>query len=90
MCRSHLESKLKVFNQYYEGKSGGIRSREVKKIPIVRLLLILGKQKFNIYRTQVNGRLILEGALRIYWGVRGVIHLKEDDDRSADCGYGSE
>ncbi|XP_076672079.1 ras association family member isoform X3 [Andrena cerasifolii] len=55
--RSHLESKLKVFNQYYEGKSGGIRSREV------------------------NGRLILEGALRIYWGVRGVIHLKEDDDQ---------
>ncbi|KAG7213213.1 hypothetical protein KM043_002524 [Ampulex compressa] len=55
--RSHLESKLKVFNQYYEGKSGGIRSREV------------------------NGRLILEGALRIYWGVRSVIHLKEDDDQ---------
>ncbi|XP_024938142.1 uncharacterized protein LOC107265276 isoform X2 [Cephus cinctus] len=55
--RSHLESKLKMFNQYYEGKSGGIRSREV------------------------NGRLILEGALRIYWGVRGVIHLKEDDDQ---------
>ncbi|KAF7994538.1 hypothetical protein HCN44_004010 [Aphidius gifuensis] len=55
--RSHLETKLKVFNQYYDGKSGGIRSREV------------------------NGRLILEGALRIYWGVRGVIHLKEDDDQ---------
>ncbi|XP_015116571.1 ras association domain-containing protein 4 isoform X1 [Diachasma alloeum] len=55
--RSHLENKLKLFNQYYEGKSGGIRSREV------------------------NGRLILEGALRIYWGVRGVIHLKEDDDQ---------
>ncbi|XP_014208832.1 ras association domain-containing protein 4 [Copidosoma floridanum] len=55
--RSHLESKLKVFNQYYEGKSGGIRSREV------------------------NGRLILEGALRIHWGVRGIIHLKEDDDQ---------
>ncbi|XP_034950481.1 uncharacterized protein Rassf [Chelonus insularis] len=55
--RSHLETKLKVFNQYYEGKSGGIRSREV------------------------NGRLILEGALRIYWGVQGVIHLKEDDDQ---------
>lgn len=32
ISRSHLESKLKVFNQYYEGKSGGIRSREVKKI----------------------------------------------------------
>ncbi|KAJ8674865.1 hypothetical protein QAD02_010651 [Eretmocerus hayati] len=55
--RSHLESKLKVFNQYYEGKSGGVRSREV------------------------NGRLVLEGALRIHWGVRGVIHLKEDDDQ---------
>lgn len=29
--RSHLESKLKAFNQYYDGKSGGIRSREVKR-----------------------------------------------------------
>lgn len=35
----------------------------------------------NIHIVQVNGRLILEGALRIYWGVRGVIHLKEDDDQ---------
>jgi len=35
----------------------------------------------NITPKQVNGRLILEGALRIYWGVRGVIHLKEDDDQ---------
>ncbi|XP_066594158.1 uncharacterized protein Rassf [Prorops nasuta] len=55
--RTYLDQKLKIFNQYYEGKSGGIRSREV------------------------NGRLIYEGALRIYWGVRGVIHLKEDDDQ---------
>ncbi|XP_046667751.1 uncharacterized protein LOC124359227 [Homalodisca vitripennis] len=57
MSRSHLESKLKLFNQFYDGKSGEIRSREV------------------------NGRLVLEGALRIYWGVLGVIHLKEDDDQ---------
>ncbi|XP_014262185.1 ras association domain-containing protein 4 [Cimex lectularius] len=57
MPRSHLESKLKVFNQYYDGKSGEIRCREV------------------------NGRLVLEGALRIYWGVSGVIHLKEDVDQ---------
>lgn len=55
--RSHLESKLKVFNQFYDGKSTEIKSREV------------------------NGRLVLEGALRIYWGVQGVIHLKEDDDQ---------
>lgn len=57
MPRSHLESKLKVFNQYYDGRSGEIRCREV------------------------NGRLVLEGALRIYWGVSGMIHLKEDDDQ---------
>lgn len=30
---------------------------------------------------EVNGRVILEGALRIYWGIQGVIHLKEDDDQ---------
>lgn len=30
---------------------------------------------------EVNNRLILEGALRVYWGVQGVIHLKEDDDQ---------
>lgn len=29
----------------------------------------------------MNGRLVLEGALRIHWGVTGVIHLKEDDDQ---------
>lgn len=29
----------------------------------------------------MNGRLVLEGALRIHWGVQGVIHLKEDDDQ---------
>ncbi|KAI4457727.1 rassf [Holotrichia oblita] len=55
--RSHLESRLKVYNQFYEGKSGEIRSREV------------------------NGRLVLEGSLRIHWGVLGVIHLKENDDQ---------
>lgn len=55
--RDHLESKLKVYNQFYDNKSLGIRSREV------------------------NNRLVLEGALRVYWGVQGVIHLKEDDDQ---------
>ncbi|KAB0800663.1 hypothetical protein PPYR_06402 [Photinus pyralis] len=55
--RSHVEDKLKNYNQYFDGKSGEIRSREV------------------------NGRLILEGALRVHWGIQGVIHLKEDDDQ---------
>ncbi|XP_036323613.1 serine-rich adhesin for platelets [Rhagoletis pomonella] len=55
--RDHLESKLKVYNQFYDNKSMEIRSREV------------------------NNRLILEGALRVSWGVHGVIHLKEDDDQ---------
>lgn len=55
--RSVMNSKLKSYNQFHEGKSGEIRSREV------------------------NGRLILEGPLRIYWGVQGVIHLKENDDQ---------
>lgn len=30
---------------------------------------------------EVNGRMILEGALRVYWGVQNMIHLKEDDDQ---------
>ncbi|XP_076250349.1 ras association family member [Rhynchophorus ferrugineus] len=55
--RSTLESKIKVYNHFYEGKSGEIRCREV------------------------NGRYILEGSLRIHWGVQGVIHLKENDDQ---------
>ncbi|XP_064101588.1 ras association domain-containing protein 4-like [Macrobrachium nipponense] len=55
--RSHLEGKLKAYNQYYEGKPGELKSREA------------------------NGRMILEGVLRIYWGVRNVIHLKEEDDQ---------
>lgn len=55
--RSRVEDKLKNYNQYFDGKSGEIRSREV------------------------NGRLVLEGALRVHWGIQGVIHLKEDDDQ---------
>ncbi|XP_044257964.1 uncharacterized protein LOC123007024 [Tribolium madens] len=55
--RTQLEAKLKAYNQFFEGKSGEVRSREV------------------------NGRLILEGSLRIHWGVQGVIHLKENDDQ---------
>lgn len=46
-----------MYNQFFEGKSGEIRCREV------------------------NGRFILEGSLRIHWGVHGVIHLKENDDQ---------
>lgn len=55
--RSHLEAKLKIFNQYYEGKSHELKCRER------------------------NEKLILEGVLRIYWGVNNLIHLKEDDDQ---------
>lgn len=55
--RSHIVDKLKCYNQYFDGKSGEVRSREV------------------------NGRLVLEGALRVHWGIQGVIHLKEDDDQ---------
>ncbi|XP_054707208.1 ras association domain-containing protein 2-like [Uloborus diversus] len=54
--RSHLEAKLRVYNSFFDGKSGTVQSRER------------------------NGRLILEGSLRIYWGVNKVIHLKEDHD----------
>lgn len=35
----------------------------------------------EIRSREVNGRLVLEGALRVYWGVQGMIHLKEDDDQ---------
>lgn len=56
VSRNHLEGKLKVYNQFYEGKSAIVQSR-------LR-----------------NGRLILEGSIRIYWGVNRVIRLKEDHD----------
>ncbi|KAL4141507.1 hypothetical protein QTP88_004136 [Uroleucon formosanum] len=35
----------------------------------------------EIRSREVNGRPILEGALRIYWAVTDMIHLKEDDDQ---------
>lgn len=38
-------------------------------------------RKHEIRSREVNGRFVLEGALRIYWGVQGMIHLKEDDDQ---------
>lgn len=55
--RSHIDTKLKTYNQFFDSKSLEVRSREV------------------------NGRVVLEGALRIYWGIQGVIHLKEEDDQ---------
>ncbi|KAG1675802.1 Ras association domain-containing protein 2 [Nymphon striatum] len=54
--RGHVEAKLKIYNQHYEGKSGELKCRER------------------------NGRLILEGVLRIYWGVSSPIYLKEEHD----------
>lgn len=54
--RPHLEAKLRIYNQFFDGKSSVLQSRER------------------------NGRLILEGSLRIYWGVNKMIHLKEDQD----------
>lgn len=38
-------------------------------------------KSLEVKAREVNGRLVLEGALRIYWGIQGVIHLKEDDDQ---------
>ncbi|CRK87873.1 CLUMA_CG001660, isoform A [Clunio marinus] len=38
-------------------------------------------KSLEVKARDVNGKLILEGALRIYWGIQGVIHLKEDDDQ---------
>ncbi|XP_052869618.1 uncharacterized protein LOC128275203 [Anopheles cruzii] len=38
-------------------------------------------KSMEVRSREVNGRLVLEGALRIYWGVQGMIHLKEDDDQ---------
>lgn len=70
--RSHLDAKLRLYNQFYEGKSGAVGSRER------------------------NGRLILEGSLRIFWGVNNMIHLKEDHDdrmpvrRRNSCQFASE
>lgn len=51
----------------------------------------------EIRSREVNNRLVLEGALRVYWGVHGVIHLKEDDDQRTvvtvrkrnSCRYGN-
>lgn len=29
---------------------------------------------------EVNGRIVLEGVLRLYWGIHSAIQLKEDDE----------
>lgn len=39
------------------------------------------KKSQKIKSREVNGRLVFEGPLRVYWGVAGVIHLKEDCDQ---------
>lgn len=91
--RSHLESKLKVFNQYYEGKSGGIRSREVSsstqlylelhcseiKILYLRVYVLI---HLKIGQWKINIRRCLEnilGCSRCY--------SFERRRRSAYCGY---
>lgn len=38
-------------------------------------------KSLEVKSREMDGRLVLEGALRIYWGIQGVIHLKEDDDQ---------
>jgi Ras association domain-containing protein 2/4 len=38
-------------------------------------------KSLEVKSREINGRIVLEGALRIYWGIQGVIHLKEDDDQ---------
>jgi Ras association domain-containing protein 2/4 len=43
--------------------------------------MFYNNKSLEVKSREVNGRLILEGALRIYWGIQGVIHLKEDDDQ---------
>ncbi|KAK2726268.1 ras association domain-containing protein 4-like [Artemia franciscana] len=57
VSRSELESKLKIYNKFFEKKNGGLKSREV------------------------NGRMVLEGVLKVYWGVQHTIYLKEQDDQ---------
>ena len=54
-------------------------------------------KSLEIRSREVNGRLVLEGALKVFWGIHGVIHLKEDDDQRTlvtvrkrnSCRYGS-
>lgn len=41
----------------------------------------MDNKALEVRSREVNGRLVLEGALRVYWGIQGVIHLKEDDDQ---------
>ncbi|XP_063704894.1 uncharacterized protein LOC134834238 isoform X2 [Culicoides brevitarsis] len=39
------------------------------------------KKSQKIKSREVNGRLVFEGPLRVYWGIEGIIHLKEDCDQ---------
>lgn len=39
------------------------------------------KKSQKIKSREANGRLVFEGPLRVYWGVAGIIHLKEDCDQ---------
>lgn len=39
----------------------------------------------GIKSREVNGRLVLEGVLKLYWGIHSPIQLKEDDDQRLPC-----
>lgn len=55
--------------------------REVLEGKIKQYNECFDSKSLEIRSREVNGRLVLEGALRVYWGVQGLIHLKEDDDQ---------
>ena len=38
---------------------------------------------------EVNGRLVLEGVLKLYWGLHSAIQLKEEDDQRLPCNNNS-
>lgn len=72
------------------GKGAATRAVNHAHCPYPREQVELKLRQYNecfdnksheIRSREVNGRLVLEGALRIYWGVHAVIHLKEDDDQ---------
>lgn len=72
--------KIQEYNTYLETSDCarlGISYREVRKSPKHNCSCTT---KFNPV-VKVNGRLVLEGVLRVFWGVAHSIRLREYDDQ---------
>lgn len=78
---TRVESHKSFGQKQYRPMGGPVLNRDILDSKLKSFNDFYDSRSLEIRSREVNGRLVLEGALKVYWGVQGVIHLKEDDDQ---------